>query len=196
MKVLLASRNPGKLREVRSIMASVGIQVDEAPMDWESPEETGDTYLENALLKARSLAQHSGVPAVADDSGIEVYALDGKPGPRSARFAGEGATDAQNLQKLLERARTIPENLRGARYVCVAAMATPEGRELHTEGTFEGCIVLEPKGTGGFGYDPIFGLPNEDRTAAELTAEQKDAISHRGKAFRALAPQLSALLNT
>lgn len=176
-------------------MAPLGIEVEEAPTDWVAPEETGTTYLENALLKARSLVEHTGVPAISDDSGIEVYALDNQPGPRSARFAGEDATDEQNLQKMLELAGGIPEGQRGARYVCVAALALPSGEEVHAEGFFEGCLVLEPRGGGGFGYDPIFGLLDEDRTAAELSSSEKDARSHRGQAFRALAPKVKQALS-
>lgn len=126
-------------------------------------------------------------PVIADDSGIEMYALDGAPGVRSARFAGEHATDEENLLKLLEAARATPEGLRGARYVCVAVFMEPGSEPIITEGTVEGCIVLDRRGSGGFGYDPIFGLNDRDLTMAQLSATEKDAISHRGRAFRALA---------
>lgn len=156
------------------------------PPDWVAPEETGNTYEENALLKARSLADHVGAPAIADDSGIEMLALGGAPGVRSARFAGENATDEENLEKLLAAARETPEGQRGARYVCVAVFLVPGQEPVATHGAVDGCIVLERRGTGGFGYDPIFGLLDSDRTMAELTPEEKDEISHRGRAFRAL----------
>lgn len=194
MKILLASQNPGKVREIRAILAGAGVEVEAAPSTWVPPAETGASYLDNARLKARSLAEHTGLPVVADDSGIEVYALDGAPGVRSARFAGDGATDRENLDAMLACARTIPEGLRGARYRCVAVLVDPFGQETVTEGTLDGCIVLEPRGTNGFGYDPIFGLEgDETRTAAELEPEEKDAISHRGQAFRALAPAVRAI---
>lgn len=195
--VALASRNPGKLREIRTVLASAGVDVpvlsaQEYP-GWEAPEETEPDYAGNALLKARSLAAFAGVPALADDSGIEVDVLDGGPGPRSARFAGPEATDEENLSKLIALIEPFPAVQRTARYRCVAVLVTPDGSEEIVEGTVEGILVTVPRGTGGFGYDPIFVPLSSDRTMSELTSEEKDAISHRGKAFRGLAPAIVRL---
>ncbi|MGZ5214523.1 MAG: non-canonical purine NTP pyrophosphatase, partial [Actinomycetota bacterium] len=142
--------------------------------------------------KARAVAAALGEPAVADDSGIEVDALGGKPGPRSARFAGEDATDQQNLRALVQAVAGVPSGGLSARYRCVAAIAWPNGREVHAEGVCEGSLVGKPRGAGGFGYDPIFVPVGWDETIAELSAEQKDRISHRGRAFRALREALEA----
>ena len=158
--------------------------------DWPDVEETGKTYRENALLKAMEVARVLGVPAVADDSGIEVDALGGGPGPRSARFAGEHATDASNLTLLLARVADVPEAERTARYRCAAACAWPEGQAIDVEETCEGRITLEPRGSGGFGYDPAFVPSGYRHTMAELPPPEKNAISHRGKALRALGEAL------
>lgn len=191
-RVALATRNPGKIREIREICADWPVEwvtVDDAPslgVAWPDVEETGETYRENAFLKAEAVAAALGAPGVADDSGIEVDALGGRPGPRSARFAGEGATDEQNLRLLIESVRDAPQRARTARYRCVAACAWPDGRRIAAEATCEGTLLLEPRGTGGFGYDPIFVPAGSARTMAELPPDEKNAISHRGKAFRAL----------
>ena len=139
------------------------------------------------------MASFAGVATLADDSGIEVDALDGGPGPRSARFAGETATDEANLTKLIEVVRGVPPERRTARYRCVAVLVTPSGNETIAEGTVEGTLITEPRGSGGFGYDPIFVPAGETRTMAELPPEEKDRISHRGKAFRGLVEALRAL---
>jgi XTP/dITP diphosphohydrolase len=157
---------------------------------WPDVDETGDTYLENALLKAHAVAVALGEAAMADDSGIEVDALGGKPGPRSARFAGETATDQENLRALIQAVAGVPAGGRTARYRCVAAIAWPDGHEVHAEGVCEGSLVGKPQGTGGFGYDPIFMPVGWDQTMAELSAGEKDRISHRGRAFRALREAL------
>ena len=195
--VVLASRNPGKLAEIRTILADAGvsIRVDpaEAFPEWEAPPEDAPDYEGNALLKARSLAAFAGIPALADDSGIEVDALGGGPGPRSARFAGNDATDEQNLLKLIDVVRAVPVEHRSARYRCVAVLVTLSGFETSAEGTVEGTLMTEPRGSGGFGYDPIFVPLGETRTMAELSPEEKDRISHRGKAFRGLVPALRDL---
>ena len=195
--VALASRNPGKLREIRTILAEAGVPLQILSADdfrgWEAPEETEPDYAGNALLKARSLASFLGVATLADDSGIEVDALDGGPGPRSARFAGEGATDEENLTKLIEIVRGVPPERRTARYRCVAVLVTPSGSESLADGTVEGTLITEPRGSGGFGYDPIFVPDGDSRTMAELSSEEKDRISHRGKAFRGLVDALRAL---
>ncbi|TMK65251.1 MAG: RdgB/HAM1 family non-canonical purine NTP pyrophosphatase, partial [Actinobacteria bacterium] len=159
---------------------------DEHEGPWPDVEETGTTYLENARLKARAVAEDVGVLAVADDSGIEVDALGGAPGPRSARYAGEGATDEENLRMLIRAVAGVPAAGRTARYRCVATLAWPNGGEVWAEGTCEGTLLSKPRGTGGFGYDPIFVPAGWDETMAELPAQEKDRISHRGRAFRAL----------
>lgn len=195
MKVTLASGNAHKLREIAAIMPSWEIAA--PPADWVAPPETGETYEENALIKARSLAVHLNAPVIADDSGIEMYALDGAPGVRSARFAGEYATDEENLAKLLDAARATEDGLRGARYVCVAVFVDPAGTTTTAEGTVDGCLITERRGTGGFGYDPIFvasGQPEGlERTMAEFSPQEKDAISHRARALRALAANLDQM---
>jgi len=195
--VALASRNPGKLREIRSILAEEHLPIEIVPSDafpgWFAPEETEPDYAGNALLKARSLASFAGVAALADDSGIEVDALDGGPGPRSARFAGEEATDEENLQKLIGIIRDMAEAERTARYRCVAVLVTPDGHETLAEGVVEGSLITEARGSGGFGYDPIFVPAGETRTMSELTPEEKDRVSHRGKAFRGLVDALRSL---
>lgn len=186
MRVGLATGNPGKVREIRAILGE-GIEVVPPPPDWVAPEETGATYLENARLKAQSLCAHTGAPAIADDSGIEVDALGGKPGVRSARFAGEHATDRENLELLIETIRDVPEAQRGARYRCLAVLILRDGTEHAAEGVVEGTLITEPRGTNGFGYDPIFVPRGYDVTAAELDPAEKDSISHRGAAFRLIA---------
>ncbi len=187
--VAIASGNPGKIREIERLVASWGVELVTArdhPGGWPAPEETGQTYLENAREKANAVAAALGIPALADDSGIEVDALGGAPGPRSARFAGPDATEHENLVKLIEAVRPYPPEARTARYRCVAVLAWPGSREAWAEGTCEGQLITEPRGSGGFGYDPIFVPEGEDRTMAELAAEEKDRISHRGAALRAL----------
>jgi XTP/dITP diphosphohydrolase len=193
-RIAIASHNPHKLRELARICADwpatwMSVETDD-PARFPDVEETGETYLENALLKARAVAEALQVPAMADDSGIEVDALGGKPGPRSARYAGEHASDEENLAALMQALRGIPRGGRTARYRCVAAIAWPGGEELHAEGACEGELVSKRKGERGFGYDPIFVPSGWDVTMAELTDQQKDRISHRGRAFRALAEVL------
>ena len=195
-RTAIASRNAHKLRELGRICAdwpTVWVTVEtHDPASFPDVEETAETYLENALLKAHAVASALGVPAVADDSGIEVDALGGKPGPRSARYAGEHATDEENLDRLMQALRGIPGSGRTARYRCVAALAFPDGRELHAEGTCEGTLVPRRRGEGGFGYDPAFVPEGWEETMAELTDQQKDRISHRGRAFRALKELLAS----
>jgi XTP/dITP diphosphohydrolase len=194
-RLAIASKNPHKLRELGRICGDWPVEwltVQNHPGPWPDVAEPHHTYLDNALEKARAIATALGVPAIADDSGIEVDALDGAPGPRSARFAGEDASDAENLAKLIEVVAAIPPEARTARYRCVAAIAWPNGRAMHAEGTCEGSLVATPQGARGFGYDPIFVPQGERRTMAELGDEAKDRISHRGRAFRALAELLSA----
>jgi XTP/dITP diphosphohydrolase len=198
-RLALATKNPGKIREIVRIchdwpvdwILARGSTESGQVSAWPDVEETGQTYLENALIKARAVVEAVGVAAVADDSGIEVDVLRGAPGPGSARFAGPDATDGENLDLLIERLRLVPPEQRTARYRCVAVCAWPDGRRVWAEGTCEGTLILEPRGTGGFGYDPIFVPEGERRTMAELSAEEKDAISHRGRAFRALGEILA-----
>jgi XTP/dITP diphosphohydrolase len=188
MRLVLASRNPHKLRELRALVHPHELLTVADAV--ELPPETGDTFAENALPKARAAAAASGMPAIADDSGIEAAALEGAPGVQSARFAGETATDAQNLAKLL---REVPaDGDRRIRYVCALAYVDPSGGERLFEGLCEGLLAHAPRGSGGFGYDPAF-IPNDapgERTMAELSPDEKDAISHRGRAARALVAWL------
>lgn len=193
MDLVIASRNPGKIREIKAICAAWPVSwttADEDPRPWPEVEETGSTYLDNALLKARAVAAAFGIPAVADDSGIEVDALGGKPGPLSARYAGLEASDEENLAMLVKAVAGVPVSGRTARYRCVAAVAWPDGRHELAEGVCEGTLISKRRGTGGFGYDPIFVPAGRDLTMAELAPEEKDRISHRGRAFRALGEKL------
>jgi XTP/dITP diphosphohydrolase len=191
-RLVVASRNEGKIREILRICA-------DWPVEWrthrevEVPdvEEVGDTYLDNALLKARGVAAATGEAALADDSGIEVDALDGAPGPRSARYSGPGATEESNLRSLIRAVEGVPGDRRTARYRAVAALAQPSGDAVWAEGVCEGSLGTEPRGTGGFGYDPIFVPRGEERTMAELSDDEKDRISHRGRAVRVLRDLLA-----
>lgn len=187
MRLVLATRNAHKADEFAQMLAPHA--VDPLPADVELPPETGETFAENALGKARAAAAATGRAAIADDSGIEAEALGGRPGVRSARFAGEDATDAENLAKLLAEA---PAGSAVA-YVCALAYVTPDGAEHVVEGRCTGTLAAEPRGTGGFGYDPAFVPDDRDdgRTMAEITAAEKAAISHRGRAARALLDVLS-----
>jgi XTP/dITP diphosphohydrolase len=192
-RIAIASRNPHKLREIARICADWPVEwLTAADGDdrWPDVEETGQTYLDNARLKARAVAASLGEPALADDSGIEVDALGGRPGPRSARFAGEDASDERNLQELIRAIRGVPASGRTARYRCVAVVSFPGGHELQAEGVCEGTLVSKPRGTRGFGYDPIFVPAGWDPTMAELADDEKDRIGHRGRALRALRAAL------
>jgi guanylate kinase len=197
-RTVLASGNAGKLNELTAILAPLGLElIAQSALGIDSPPETGTTFVENALIKARHAARASGLPALADDSGIEVDALDGRPGVRSARFAGEGASDADNLHQLLAELHDVPAEFRQARYHCVIAFVRrhDDNQPIIAQGTWEGRIALEPRGKGGFGYDPIFlpSLPNpagrretdSSCTAAELDPSLKNKFSHRAQALRA-----------
>jgi XTP/dITP diphosphohydrolase len=199
-RVVLATRNAGKVEELRRILAGVpGLDVDlvgvEAFPDVPDIRETGATFAENALLKARAVAVRTGVPAVADDSGLCVDALNGMPGVLSARWAGRHGDDAANLALLLGQLADVPDARRGAHFACAAAVALPGGDCEVVAGRVDGTLMTEPRGSNGFGYDPIFVPAGHRRTTAEMPADEKDAISHRGKAFRALAARLPALLS-
>jgi XTP/dITP diphosphohydrolase len=190
--VVLATRNAHKVTELARILDGLPVElVSGSDLDLPDIEETGDTFAANALLKARACAAMTGLPAVADDSGIVVDGLGGEPGVRSARYAGGHGDDEANLRLVLERLGASTQ--RSGRFVCVAALVTPDGVEVTEEGVMEGVITHEPRGDRGFGYDPIFVARGERRTNAELTADEKDAISHRGAAFRALRPHLEKL---
>jgi XTP/dITP diphosphohydrolase len=190
--VVLATRNAHKVTELARILDGLPVElVSGNDLDLPDIEETGDTFAANALLKARACAAMTGLPAVADDSGIVVDGLGGEPGVRSARYAGGHGDDEANLRLVLERLGASAQ--RSGRFVCVAALVTPDGVEVTEEGVMEGVITHEPRGDRGFGYDPIFVARGEQRTNAELTADEKDAISHRGAAFRALRPHLEKL---
>ena len=188
--LVLASRNDHKLRELREALP--GFEIDPLPDDVELPPETGETFAENALGKARAAHAATGRVAIADDSGIEALGLGGRPGVRSARYAGEGATDEENLSKLLEEVGAQDD--RRVAYVCAIALIGEDGSESVFEGRSEGTLAGEPRGTGGFGYDPAFVPddtgPGDNRTMAELAPEEKHAISHRGRAARKLASHL------
>ena len=193
MKFLLATRNAKKLIELRRILADsvelVGLNdVTAYP---EAPE-SGLTFEENALLKAREAVRYTGLPSIADDSGLAVDALNEMPGVFSARWSGKHGDDLANLQLVLAQVADVPDEHLGAAFVCVAALVWPDGREQAVRGEMRGRLVRAPRGEGGFGYDPIFLADGQSRTNAELSDAEKDAISHRGKAFRALAEVIAA----
>ena len=195
---MLATRNRGKQAELARILAGAGLDVTLADLD-DFPDvpdvaETGLTFEDNAVLKARAAAAATGLPAVADDSGICVDVLGGMPGVLSARWCGHHGDDEANLRLLLDQIAELPDAARRAQFVCAAAVALPDGRVEVVEGQLDGRLVREPRGSHGFGYDPIFVPEDYDRTTAELSADEKDAISHRGRAFRALAPVIARLL--
>ena len=196
MRVVLASGNAGKLRELNSLLAGLDLQlVSQVELGIPAVEETGTTFEGNALLKARHAAGAARLPAIADDSGIEVDALNGAPGLYSARYAGPDADDAANNAKLLRALQDVPEAARTARYRCVLAFVryADDPYPLLAQGSWEGRIIDSPRGSGGFGYDPYFWLPQRGCTAAELEAGEKDHLSHRGQAMRRLRAALECL---
>jgi XTP/dITP diphosphohydrolase len=197
-RIVLATRNPGKITELRAILTAAGPHYDLVGADAypEVPDikETGVTFAENALLKAHALARATGLPAVADDSGLCVDVLGGAPGIFSARWAGQHGDDRANLDLLLAQLSDIDDAHRGAHFACAAALALPDGTERVVEGRLLGTLRHAPVGDGGFGYDPILQPLGDTRTCAQLTAEEKNAISHRGQAFRALAPVVRELV--
>jgi XTP/dITP diphosphohydrolase len=193
VRVVLASSNQGKLRELAALLSPLGYDViTQSSLGIVTPPETGDTFAANALLKARYAAAESNLPALADDSGIEVDALGGRPGIYSARYAGGGASDADNVRKMLGELLDVPQARRTARYQCVIAfVSTADDPEpVLAKGTWEGTLISQTRGLGGFGYDPIFIPSGFDRTAAELDPAEKNSLSHRGQALRALIEQL------
>lgn len=197
--MVLATANPGKLEELRRLLATQAPAVQllglgELPPYTPGPE-TGATFAENALAKAVEAVRHTGLPAVADDSGITVDALNGMPGVLSARWAGRHGDDAANCALLLGQVADVPDDRRGAGFVCAAAWALPDGRSEVVLGEVRGRLLRAPRGSGGFGYDPLFVPEGLTRTAAELAPEDKDRISHRGRALRLLVPRLVEVLS-
>ena len=197
-RVVLASRNAHKIEELRRILADAGLDIElvgeDAFAHLPDIPETGSTFAANALIKARAVCAATGLPAVADDSGLAVDALNGMPGVLSARWAGRPKDDVRNVQLLLEQLEDVPDGRRSAAFHCAAALVLPDGTERVVEGTMEGAIIREPRGTNGFGYDPVFTPLGSSITSAEMTSEAKDAISHRGVAMRALVPVLREIL--
>ncbi|MFB3225752.1 XTP/dITP diphosphatase [Exiguobacterium sp. PHA03] len=195
MKVIVATHNAGKVKELESMLGRLGYTVESLldHADAKETDETGETFEENALLKATEAASYFGHAVLADDSGLEVDALDGAPGVYSARFAGLEKSDAANNALLLEKLEGVPEEERTARFVCVLALAKPTGETLTVRGTMEGRIGFEATGSNGFGYDPLF-VTASGQTAAELTKEEKAMISHRGNALRKLEQDLTTFL--
>ena len=192
-KIVLASNNKGKVREINQILAELDISVlPQSEFNVDEAEETGLTFVENAILKARNAAEQSSLPAIADDSGIEVDALNGEPGIYSARYAGVGASDEGNLQKLLDALQDVPDEKRTARFQCLMVYMrhAKDPTPIICQGTWEGIITREPQGDNGFGYDPVFYVPDHNCTSAQLSAEVKNSLSHRGQALGLLVEQL------
>ena len=193
MRIVLATGNAGKIREFSDMLGPLGFEfLPQSEFGIEPPDETGETFEDNALLKARYASARSGLPAMADDSGLEVDALGGAPGVRSARYAGEGAGDLANLKKLLEAMQSVPDGSRSARFRCVIALvqSADDPAPVLGRGVWEGVILHLPRGSGGFGYDPVFAPRGETRSVAELVAAEKHAQSHRGSALRDLHARL------
>ena len=192
VQLVLATRNAKKLAELDRLLAGAGLDVEilgsAVFSDLPEIEETGSTFAENSLIKARAVAAHTGLIAIADDSGLCVVALNGQPGIYSARWAGQGATDESNVDLVLEQIREVEPARRTAHFACAAALVLPSGEEYVVHGQVNGVLLTQRRGVGGFGYDPIFLPDGCDITTAEMTSEQKDAISHRGQAMRALVP--------
>jgi len=196
--LILATRNAKKLAELRRILEASGVDVNVTDLseypDMPEVAETGATFTENALLKARAVVKHTGRAAVAEDSGLCIDALNGMPGVLSARWAGRHGDDEANLRLVLGQLADVPANRRAGHFTCMAALVLPSGQEQVTEGTVSGRVTGAPRGTNGFGYDPIFVPAGSELTTAEMSPEAKDAISHRGRALRAMAPIIAALL--
>jgi XTP/dITP diphosphohydrolase len=197
-KLLIATHNSGKVREYRDLLADLPLEVTYLDAEGITLEvdETGATFEENAVLKARTYAAASGLWTWADDSGLEVEALGGAPGVRSARYAGPSATDADRYRKLLDALAGVPWERRGARFCCVVALATPEGETFTTAGECPGVIAFGPVGTNGFGFDPVFYMPEQSQTMAQLPAEVKNRVSHRAKASVLAAEQIRRILDS
>lgn len=196
MELVIASKNPGKIREIRGVLALSGLELltFEDLADWLEPEETGSTFEQNAAIKARTLVEIFGRAALADDSGLVVEALGGRPGVHSSRYAGEEGDADRNMARLLDELEGVPAERRAAKFVCVAFLAFPGGESLVTSGECPGRILTERRGAGGFGYDPVFLPEGYDQSMAELSLDEKNSISHRGKALRAMREQLARVL--
>jgi len=197
-RIVLATNNPGKVRELGQLLADQHFEVlPQSAFDVPEAEENGLTFVENAILKARNACAHSGLPAIADDSGLEVDALQGAPGIYSARFAGPGASDADNNTRLLQALAEVPDKERTARFQCLMVFMrhAEDPTPLICQGTWEGRILRQPQGENGFGYDPLFFVPDQGCSAAELPAEVKNRLSHRGQALRCLVEQLARRLS-
>jgi XTP/dITP diphosphohydrolase len=198
-KLVLATRNQGKIAEFRRILEELApgqielLGVDQFP-DLVDVEETGSTFEENSLLKARYTSEATGLPAIADDSGLCIDALNGDPGIFSARWAGSHGDDRANIEKVLEQLKDVPDEQRTAYFICVASLVMPDGRHTVAEGRFQGRILHKPVGQNGFGYDPIFQPLGLSISSAEMSAEEKDLVSHRGKSLRAIAPDVIQML--
>lgn len=186
-KIVLASGNPGKIKEIQTILSDYSI-LTQQEFNIQEAEETGSTFIENAIIKARNAALHSNLPAIADDSGLIVDALEGAPGVISARYAGSKASDQDNLEKLLHALQEIPESQRSARFICVIVVMrhAKDPFPIITQASWEGSILTQPQGSHGFGYDPVFWVPTENCSSAELSASRKNQLSHRGQALRQL----------
>lgn len=200
-RIVLATRNAGKIKEFRRILDEIHsdsielVGLEHFP-ELEDVEETGETFLENALLKARTVCAQTGLPAIADDSGLCIDALDGSPGIFSARWSGVHGDDQANIEKVLLQLAAVPVQERGAHFTCVSAFVMPDGSETTAEGILEGRILAEPIGDHGFGYDPIFLPRGSALSLAQLDAREKDAMSHRGESLRAIAPRVAVMLGT
>jgi XTP/dITP diphosphohydrolase len=198
-RIVLASGNAGKIRELTDLLGPIGMEVvPQSQWQVEECEETGLTFVENAILKARNAARHTGLPALADDSGIEVDYLQGQPGIYSARYSGPEGDDRQNNEKLLSALQDVPPQRRTARFRCVMAFLAhaDDPSPILAEGTWEGLVATEPRGNSGFGYDPIFYLPEFGCTSAELPVAEKNRLSHRGQAVRTMAERLRQRLGS
>lgn len=197
MKLLIASGNAKKVVELRRLVAEAGLTLDVVGLSdvtsYEEPAENGDTFEANALIKAHAAAAVTGLPTLADDSGIEVDVLNKMPGVRSARWAGPGSSDTENLELLVRQISDVELGRRRGRFVCAMALVRPDGTEEVLRRTMEGVVIGAPHGSNGFGYDPIFITDGHDVTNAELTPSEKDAVSHRGQAVRAMLPLLARL---
>lgn len=199
VRLVLATRNPGKIVEFRRILEELHPRsIDLVGLEYfpelQDVEETGETFLENALLKARAVCQETGLPAIADDSGLCIDALNGSPGVLSARWSGVHGNDAANIERVLTQLGSIPDTERGAHFTCVTAFVMPDGRESTAEGILSGEILRQPIGNYGFGYDPIFLPEGSELSLAQLDALKKDLISHRGQSLRSIAPRVAAML--
>jgi XTP/dITP diphosphohydrolase len=199
IKLVLATRNPGKIVEFRRILeelhpASIDLVGLEHFPELRDVDETGETFFENALLKARTVCLETGLPSIADDSGLCIDALKGAPGVLSARWSGVHGNDAANIEKVLTQLAHVPDRELGAHFTCVTAFVMPDGRESTAEAILSGAILRQPIGNFGFGYDPIFRPVGSELSLAELDAQKKDLISHRGQSLRAIAPRVAAML--